>query len=221
MRISHSPPGAFTLIELLVVVGIVAVLAAILLPVFSAVALRADRVAAISQMRQISTALAAYAGEHNGKPPGPLFPGQMPLLDPARNGRLCLELAPYLGITVPATPQLIPLFIPPAYKRAVSVDFLTSARTYVLNMAVPVADHATLNPWGNATLTGQGPLALALIPGRAWAFADADQLNPRVAGAPWVANTPPHIIHGAKRLAARFDGSAGEIDESELALPPP
>ncbi len=216
----HEKPAAFTLIELLVVLSIVAVLAAVLLPIFNTITLRADRVTALSQMRQISTGIVAYTGDHNGKFPGPLFPGQMPMLDPARDGRLVLTLAPYLGITIPATPRLIPLFIPPAYRRTVTPAFLNDARTYVLNMAVPVANGtATLNPWGNATLTGQQPLACALVPGGAWAFSDADQLHPRVTGAPWKANTPPGIIHGARRLAVRFDGSAGEIDDGELALP--
>ena len=161
MREPHEKPAAFTLIELLVVISIVAVLAAVLLPVFNTVTLRADRVTALSQMRQIWIGIASYPVDHNGKFPGPLFPGQMPMLDPARDGRLVLTLAPYLGITIPTQPQLIPLFIPPAYRRAVTPAFLNNARTYVMNMAVPVPNGTTtLNPWGNATLTGQQPLAV-------------------------------------------------------------
>ena len=201
--------------------AIVAVLAGLLLPVFGQVRQRADRSTALSQMHQISVALSAYPNEHNGKLPGPLFPGQMPMLDPAREGRLVLSLAPYLNIVVPPTPQLIPLFIPPAYKRTVTAAFLKDARTYVLNTAVPLAAGNAVNPWGNS-VTGVGePLPLALLSMPTWALADADQLNPRVIGTPWQANTPPKPIHGEHRLAVRFDGSAGPIDDSELSVSQP
>ena len=216
----HDEPAAFTLVELLVVLAVIAVLLGLLLPVFSAVRLRADRTVALSQMHQIAVAIASYPADHNGRLPGPLFPGQMPMLDATRDGRLVLILAPYLNITIPATPQLIPLFIPPAYRQNVTADFLVTARTFVMNMAVPGPNQTVLNPWGNATTsTGGDPLPLALVPGQAWAFSDADQQHPRVVGAPWVANTPAHIIHGTRRLAVRFDGSAGDIEDSELALP--
>ena len=222
MRRRHGARDAFSLVELLVVLAVVAVLVGILMPVLGGLRLREDRLTALSQMHQIAVALAAYPGEHNGTFPGPLFPGQLAVCDPTRAGRLTVILAPYLGITLPATPQLVPLFMPPAYQRSVTADFLANARTYVMNMAVPVGGGVSLNPWGNATTsTGGQPLAVAQIPGQAWAFSDADQLHPRVIGAPWQANTPPVIIHGPRRLAVRFDGSAGDIDAAELTLPPP
>jgi len=212
----------FSLIELLVVLAIVAVLAGLLLPALGQVRQRSDRVTALSQMHQIAVGLAAYPADHGGKLPGPLYPGQMPLLDPTIDGRLVLSLAPYLGLKVPVTPQLVPLFIPPAYEKAVTASFLQTARTYVMNMAVPSTDGTSVfNPWGSA-VTGIGqPFSAGTVSGQAWAFSDADQLNPRVVGAPWQANTPTFVVHGAKRLAVRFDGSADEIDESELAMPQP
>ncbi len=211
----------FSLVELLVVIAIIAVLAAILIPVLGSVRLRADRVTALSQMRQIEVALLLYPADHSGKLPGPLFPGQMPMLDPTRSGRLVLSLAPYLGITIPAAPTLIPLFIPPAYQRDVTADFLTTARTYVMNMDVPVGGNTILNPWGNAATSVGQPSSLALVPGHVWAFSDADQLHPRVIGTSWQANTPNVIVHGVQRLAAFFDGSAGVIDDGQLAVPAP
>ena len=216
----HEARDAFTLVELLAVLAVIAVLVGILMPVLGGVRSRQDRVVALSQMHQIAVALAAYPGDHNGTFPGPLFPGQLAMCDPARGGRLTVILAPYLGITLPTTPRLVPLFIPPAYQRAVTADFLATARTYVMNMAVPMGGGVSLNPWGNATTSAGGqPLAVALIPGQAWAFSDADQLHPRVIGTPWQANTPAAIIHGTRRLAVRFDGSAGDIDAADLALP--
>ncbi len=220
-RLCAEKTPAFTLIELLVVLAIVAVLAGLVLPVFGQVRSRADRVTAVSQMHQIAVALGAYPADNGGQLPGPLFPGQMPMLDPARNGRLALSLASYLDITVPITPQLIPLFIPPAYKHSVTAAFLNDARTFVMNMSVPLAGGSTINPWGNAATGVGGPLAASLVPGQTWAFSDADQLHPRVVGASWSANTPPFKVHGAHRLAVRFDGSAGDVDDAELAIPPP
>ena len=212
--------AAFTLIELLVVIALVAVLTGLLLPVLGQARSRADQTTALSQMHQIAVALAAYPADNNGKLPGPMYPGQMPMLDPTRNGRLVLSLAPYLSIPIPATPQLIPLFIPPAYKRNVTAAFLQTARTYVLNIKVPLAGGGSVNPWGDAVSGVGEPLSLALVPGQAWAFTDADQQNPRVIGAPWQANTPATMIHSPHRLAVRFDGSAGQIEDQELALPP-
>lgn len=55
----------FTLIELLVVIAIIAVLAAILFPVFAQAKLAAKKTAAISNLRQIATAVVLYSGDHD------------------------------------------------------------------------------------------------------------------------------------------------------------
>ena len=57
--------GAFTLIELLVVIAIIAILAAILFPVFSRAKEAAKKTAGISQMRQLSMSVMIYAGDHD------------------------------------------------------------------------------------------------------------------------------------------------------------
>jgi prepilin-type N-terminal cleavage/methylation domain-containing protein/prepilin-type processing-associated H-X9-DG protein len=59
MRSARKP--AFTLIELLVVIAIIAILAAILFPVFAQARDRARMSACLSNMRQIGTALMMYA----------------------------------------------------------------------------------------------------------------------------------------------------------------
>ncbi|MDX2065156.1 MAG: prepilin-type N-terminal cleavage/methylation domain-containing protein [Fimbriimonadaceae bacterium] len=53
----------FTLIELLVVIAIIAILAAILFPVFAQAKLSAKRTQALSQMRQLASAVMLYAGD--------------------------------------------------------------------------------------------------------------------------------------------------------------
>jgi prepilin-type N-terminal cleavage/methylation domain-containing protein len=53
----------FTLIELLVVIAIIAILAAILFPVFAQAKLAAKKTAALAQMKQLATAVTLYAGD--------------------------------------------------------------------------------------------------------------------------------------------------------------
>ena len=55
--------GGFTLIELLVVIAIIAILAAILFPVFAKARERARATACVNNMKQIGTALLTYAND--------------------------------------------------------------------------------------------------------------------------------------------------------------
>jgi len=57
--------AAFTLIELLVVIAIIAILAAILFPVFAQAKLAAKKSAGLSQMKQIGTAVQMYAADYD------------------------------------------------------------------------------------------------------------------------------------------------------------
>ncbi len=56
----------FTLIELLVVIAIIAILAAILFPVFARAREKAREVACINNMKQLGTAFLMYADDHGG-----------------------------------------------------------------------------------------------------------------------------------------------------------
>jgi prepilin-type N-terminal cleavage/methylation domain-containing protein len=68
---SHSScrRPAFTLIELLVVIAMIAILAAILFPVFSSARAQARRTACISNLRQIGLALQMYRQDEGDLPP--------------------------------------------------------------------------------------------------------------------------------------------------------
>lgn len=81
----------FTLVELLVV-GIIAILIALLLPVFARARENARRVVYASNLRQLDSACIAYAQAHRGRFPGPaqsenVYPGDwiiwQPGMDPA------------------------------------------------------------------------------------------------------------------------------------------
>ena len=64
--------SGFTLIELLVVIAIVAVIAAILFPVFAGVRERGRRTVCQSNLKQIATAMQQYVQDNGGVyPPTP------------------------------------------------------------------------------------------------------------------------------------------------------
>jgi prepilin-type N-terminal cleavage/methylation domain-containing protein/prepilin-type processing-associated H-X9-DG protein len=63
-----APPG-FTLIELLVVIAIIAILAAILFPVFARARERARRAACINNMKQLGIAFLMYADDNSNRIP--------------------------------------------------------------------------------------------------------------------------------------------------------
>ncbi len=64
---------AFTLVELLVVIGIIALLISILLPALNRARATAQKVACLSNMRQIGLGIMLYANEHKGSLPYAAF----------------------------------------------------------------------------------------------------------------------------------------------------
>lgn len=211
----HAGRGGFTLIELVVALAIVAILGALALTAMSAARTQGHRAKAVSNMRQIGSAIGLYATDNEARLPGPLWPGQLAEFDPARAGRLVRDLAPYLGLDTPAKPVVIDLFVPPAYRKITPAASLSTSRTFVMNMAV-LSGNTTINPWGSlAANDGSGPLRMGNIPTTAWGFSDADRRHPRVVGSSWAANTPAEPIHN-KRLAWFFNGSVSPIDTAEL-----
>ncbi|HEY3266186.1 MAG TPA: prepilin-type N-terminal cleavage/methylation domain-containing protein [Armatimonadota bacterium] len=61
-----QPKRGFTLIELLVVIAIIAILAAILFPVFARARERARRMHCVSNLKQIGTAISMYGDDYDG-----------------------------------------------------------------------------------------------------------------------------------------------------------
>jgi prepilin-type N-terminal cleavage/methylation domain-containing protein/prepilin-type processing-associated H-X9-DG protein len=68
-RLNSARTGAFTLIELLVVIAIIAILAAILFPVFAQAREKARQAACLSNLKQIGTAFTMYAQDYDDTMP--------------------------------------------------------------------------------------------------------------------------------------------------------
>ena len=77
---------AFTLIELLVVIAIIAILAAILFPVFAQARAKARQIACLSNMKQIGTSLMMYAQDYDEMLPGYRFAYPNPFAADTRVG---------------------------------------------------------------------------------------------------------------------------------------
>ncbi len=68
MSYTRKQSNGFTLIELLVVIAIIAVLAAILFPVFATAREKARQISCVSNMKQLNTALQMYVQDYEGYP---------------------------------------------------------------------------------------------------------------------------------------------------------
>lgn len=91
----------FTLIELLVVIAIIAILSALLFPALTTAQIKAKQAATTNTLRGLGVAMNLYAGENEGKLPGPSV---VAIYGSARNpakttdtAHFGLYLAPYLG----------------------------------------------------------------------------------------------------------------------------
>lgn len=69
MEIRKCPQSGFTLIELLVVIGIIALLAAIIFPVFSSVRAKSRQTVCLSSLRQLGQAVFLYAQDYDDRFP--------------------------------------------------------------------------------------------------------------------------------------------------------
>ncbi len=119
---------AFTLIELLVVVSIIALLAAILLPVFFSVRGKARQTACVSNLRQIGLAISLYAQDADD-----LYPYGNDPSDTDTNPNIWAT-SPYAAIA----PKLLPLRDILQLNRTWRVGHLTALYPEQRTLALPV-----------------------------------------------------------------------------------
>ena len=101
------PPG-FTLVELLVVVAVICILAALLLPAVGAARRASNDTKCISNLRQLGTAILAYATDHSSALPGPCPSGMANSLSSNSKTELIYYLQPYLGLPKPTATAYYP-----------------------------------------------------------------------------------------------------------------
>jgi prepilin-type N-terminal cleavage/methylation domain-containing protein/prepilin-type processing-associated H-X9-DG protein len=142
---AHRQRRAFTLIELLVVIAIIAILAAILFPVFAQAREKARQSACLSNMKQVGLALTMYAEDHDDTlPHGDITPHfNAPNAKPN-----------FLAAIIPYTRNL-GIFVCPSSVNASSVGYNAKE-----NDPTPISN---TNYQGNAVVMGR-PLAVVPTP---------------------------------------------------------
>lgn len=90
--VAKRPKTGFTLIELLVVIAIIAILAAILFPVFASAKVAAKKTQDLSNLRQIGIAMTMYASDYDGG-----FPTSSHTSVDDEQGSWIWQLRPYYG----------------------------------------------------------------------------------------------------------------------------
>ena len=97
-RLFHNRAGAFTLIELLGVIAIIAILAALLLPVLSKAKMAAQNVACLNNLQQLELCFHLYAADNDDFMPPNDFVYNMGTLAPFPGNEgpsWCTNVAPY------------------------------------------------------------------------------------------------------------------------------
>ncbi len=127
MKISVSSSSyrrAFTLIELLVVIAIIAVLAALLFPVFATARGKAREITCVSNLRQIGMAMGMYTQDYDGYYPYAADPADKNFPVLWNITRAEMDLVPYLHEALMPYVKSKALFHCPADSGFTRIDFV-------------------------------------------------------------------------------------------------
>ena len=97
MKASKSTLSGFTLIELLVVIGIIALLAALLLPTLGRAKSKAYNTVCVNQLKQLGAAARLYADDNDSRMPKAEILPTMPVDPQNPLPRICDGLGSYVG----------------------------------------------------------------------------------------------------------------------------
>jgi prepilin-type N-terminal cleavage/methylation domain-containing protein len=221
---------AFTLIELLVVIAIIAVLAAILFPVFAQARAKGRQTSCISNLRQIGTALARYRQDYDGVNARHRFcPDNTadPLCDaspgPTFTGPHEVWWAPYDNSVAPDSrgpyPNYKPGFLQP-YVKNVQIFKCPEAIQWQAGYAM---SYITNGPMGEADAAVENPTAF-FVWNHARTPACADVRLPRSPRGPWLpfygtgSDTHYPKRHNEGFVVSRYDTSVKWVRASALKV---
>jgi prepilin-type N-terminal cleavage/methylation domain-containing protein len=177
-----TPRHGFTLVELLVVIAIILTLAAVSMAVFTKMRARADNILAISNMREIGTAICSYQSDNDHLPTFMDF-GVSPSLSTNTPYSQATVLQPYLGLTEPTNKVQYPeIFRAPGLKHdnmggrkywydvtcyaMYSADHLAPTKAYLPKGVMTDAEGQEVGPFGRYSANG--------IPADGWKAAQLD-----------------------------------------------
>lgn len=220
---SRRSSGAFTLIELMVVIGIIAILAALLLPVLASAKEKGRRTQCINNLKQLGMALQLYADDHGDQLPGPVWQGFYENYDNQDTVRLTYYLTAYLGLPAPAPTAQDALLArcPTAAQRWTPADSTTDPMaldrplSYIASVAVTnINSDIVSRPFGYPVAFSlpqyqsivEAPKRLHDIGSASlsWALCDADQQD-AVPVAAYYSFLPVKPAHGNLRNQLFFD----------------
>lgn len=207
---------AFTVVELLVVTGIIAILAAVLVPAVQSAIGRADAAKCMSNLKQIGEGLFAFASENDGVFPIAGGEIQRGALDPITKKPAWTEqLAPYVG-------NSWKIFQCQSAAKATACNKETS---YFLGTRAAYLEAGTLAAVRQSKITSPSRLILAgdnLYPGFTVTDADKDDYSKNCP----FAGPPPHsgksnvlFADGSVRAYARFTPSEMQCSYDDPEAP--
>ena len=213
---------AFTLVEMLVVIAIIAILAALLLPVLSAAKEKGYRTRCVNNFKQLAIGIQLYADDHGDQLPGPVWQGFWEEYDNADSKRLSFYIATYMGLPAPQiTPQDNVLARCPSAARhwtppdpdtepmstSTPVSYIASTTVTNVNsgsVSWPFGYPYAAAPFNKDTNAAPKHLKDIYNPSLSWALTDADQLNAGYKAA-YYKYLPTTPSHGSVRNELFFD----------------
>ena len=223
---------AFTLTEMLVVIAVIAILAALLLPVLSMAKEKGYRTQCVNNLKQTSLAIQSYADDHGDQLPGPVWLGSYEEYDNVDFPRLPYYIASYLGLPGPrSTPQFSPVSRCPSAARKwtaadpstplmskyVPLSYMAGREITNINSGVvtrPFGYPYTLPPFERATNEAPKHAHEIYNPALSWALTDVDQEN-GIPAAEYYPFLPEAPAHGSVRNQLFFDWHVATVSSSE------